>query len=101
MIPYRAALLVSLMLGENASQVNRTGFGGPIGLLAFAALQFLFAHRQTSGIGSNVELGHGLAFGQGLKGLSLLPLLGPSAHLLDNPLDLAGRDADTSGLSQV
>jgi len=74
-IPDRTALLVPAMLGKNASKVGGSCFGAAIGLLALAARQFLLAHRQTSGIGADIEPRRGLAFRQGLERLPPLPRL--------------------------
>src|SRR6266852_9709794 len=89
------------MLGEDAPQVGRAGFGAAVGLLARPPFEFFFAHGQASGVSTGVENRHGLATWQRLECFPLLPLLGSGPYLLDQALNLAGGHHDASGLAQV
>lgn len=89
------------MLSKDAAQVNLAGFGCSIGLLAFAPGQFLRDHRYAGAIGADIQNGNRTALALVRSNWPFLPLLGGAANALDYPLDLAGRNADTSGLLEV
>src|SRR5690348_3851333 len=95
------AFFVSLVLGKDAPQVYRAGFGAPIQLLTFSSFQFLLAHRQSRGIGTHIEDWHWLGFRQRLGGPARLPLLGRRPNVLYRSLDLSRRYVDAASFPQM
>ena len=70
MVSHRMALVIGVVLGEHAPQVNLAGFGRAVGLLAAPPLEFFGGHRHARAVLVDIE-NRGIA-GAGL-GLPLLP----------------------------
>jgi hypothetical protein len=89
------------MLREDTSQVSLAGLGLAVGLLASTPLQLLRNHRHARAIGAQID--HRRIAALALVGLCrpLLPLLGGITDALNHPLNLTGRNADTTGLFEV
>lgn len=95
------AFLIRAVLGEDATQINLPGFGFAVRLLAFAASQFLRNHGDASAIGADIQNGDVTALALDWLGRALLPLLGGDTDPLDHALNLAGRNADATGVLEV
>src|SRR5690348_13033465 len=86
------------MLGKDAPQIGRAGFGATICLFAGPAYQLFFAHGHTGGVGAYVQDG-GIT-GAGL-GWALLPSLSLGSNSLHYALDLAPVHVDAAGIPEV
>ncbi len=86
------------MLRKDAAQIDLSGLGLAVGLLAAPPHQFLRHHGHTGAIGTDIH--HGRIAPGWLRGPSL-PNLGAAAYPLDHPLNLPRRYIDAAGLLQM
>jgi hypothetical protein len=92
------ALLVGLMLGEDAAQISLASLGGAVGLFAFASGQFLAAHGHAGAVGADI---HDWGAAKARLRLPLLPRLGVGSNPLRHALDLTGRNLNAARLGQM
>src|ERR1035437_7032253 len=97
-VAHRMPFLIDAVLGKDTAQVNLTGLGRAIGLLAAPAFQFLRAHGHARPVPAHLQ---NRCVARARLGGPLLPSLRVGAHALDDPLNLAGGHLDAAGLFQV
>src|SRR5437868_13498075 len=95
------ALVIDLMLRENATQVGHPGLSLAVRPFAFPALQFLWAHGYTRGVAAEIHDGCRVGARQRYQCLARLPDLGVGTHRLYQPFELPGRHLTTAGLLQM
>ena len=81
-----AAFFITSMLCEHAAQIDLAGFGGAVGLLAFATEQFALAHRHPRAVGADIHHRQGGRVGGDLS--VLLPAVSRWSYPLDHALNL-------------
>jgi hypothetical protein len=91
------AFRVDDVLGEDRSELDLSGLGTSIGLLALTAAQRLLSHRSAGSIAADVE-NRNLLRGLGQLGQ---PRLHRRGNLLDDSLDLPLIDVDRPVLGQI
>ena len=92
------ACLIHPMLREDAAQIDLTGFGRAVGLLAAPPFQFLRPQGHTRSVPADIQDRCGI---RSRRGGPFLPGLRGGTHPLHDPLNLPGRNLKAAGLFEL